>query len=260
MWIFCCGMQRSGSTLQFQITARLVEESGLGKRLEWVKCEHWPALRDQYADDEGWKVFKNHTCTDEMVSEFHRQNAVGVYVFRDLRDVFVSAMKKYSTPFELLWESGFLEGCLQNFQRWTNLPRVLVSKYEELIMDLPGEVERVATHVGIRFERSKYEQIASQYTIGKQMERIEEAKKGDSLRQGFVNGPYFDPRSNLHTDHINAGTIDGWKDVLSTQQIALIEDKAGDWLVANGYGLSLNSFQRTWNVYRYRAKQGAKAT
>ena len=39
MWIFCCGMERSGSTVQFQISAQLVEDAGLGKRVEWVKAE-----------------------------------------------------------------------------------------------------------------------------------------------------------------------------------------------------------------------------
>ncbi|MFQ5632245.1 MAG: sulfotransferase domain-containing protein, partial [bacterium] len=120
MWIFCCGMQRSGSTLQFQITAQLVEEAGLGKRVEWVKHKRFPKLRKKYAAYEGWKVFDNHTCTDAMKEEFHRQNAMGVYVFRDLRDVIVSKIRKYSQSFEQLWNVGFLDNCLQQYHNWTS--------------------------------------------------------------------------------------------------------------------------------------------
>ena len=46
MWVFCCGMQRSGSTLQYQIAARLVEQAGLGQRLEWVEPGRFPELRE----------------------------------------------------------------------------------------------------------------------------------------------------------------------------------------------------------------------
>lgn len=247
MWIFCCGMYRSGSTLQFQITVRLVEEAGLGKRVEWVKTESFPELCEKYADYDGWKVFKAHVCTDAMVSEFTHQNAIGIYVFRDPRDVFVSTMRKSSKTFDEVWRGDLLERCLDNYQCWTSLPRVLVSKYEEMIPDLPGEVERIAVHLGISLDRKQCEQIASNYTINRQIERIEESKRTGSFQQGYVNGPLFDPHTLLHTNHIHSGEMGGWKGVLIPKQVALIESKAQDWLIANGYELTnpqLNLFQR----------------
>ena len=66
MWIFCCGMRRSGSTLQYQLTARIVEEEGIGKRVEWVKPADFPVLREKYKDYEGLKVFKSHIYTSEI--------------------------------------------------------------------------------------------------------------------------------------------------------------------------------------------------
>ena len=35
MIIFCAGMYRSGSTLQYQVASELVEKNKLGKRVEW---------------------------------------------------------------------------------------------------------------------------------------------------------------------------------------------------------------------------------
>lgn len=257
MWIFCCGMQRSGSTLQFQITARLVEEAGLGKRVEWVRAEQFPELRQKYADDPGWKVFKHHLCTGEMAAEFYRQNAMGVYSFRDLRDVFVSNMRKYSLSFDQLWDGGFLSQSLFHYQRWTTLPRVLVSKYEDMVADLPGEVERIAAHLGIPCDRQRCEQIAWEYTLERQRERIEDAKRSGRLRQGIAKVLY-DPYTNLHTNHIHAGEIGGWPGILSAAQVALIENQARDWLVAHGYELTQGPLQRTWLKFWYQQKRKAQ--
>lgn len=257
MWIFCCGMQRSGSTLQFQITARLVEETGLGRRVEWVPAEEFPQLRQKYADYPGWKVFKHHLCTGEMAAEFYRHNALGVYSFRDLRDVVVSIMRKYGLSFDQLWDGEFLPQTLFHYHRWTTLPRVLVSKYEDMVADLPGEVARIAAHLGIPCDRPRCERIASEYTLQRQRERIEEAKRLGRLRRGLADVLY-DPYTNLHTDHIHAGEIGGWAKTLSVGQVALIEDYARDWLVARGYELAQGSLQRSWHKFWYQQKRKAR--
>lgn len=238
MWIFCCGMQRSGSTLQFQITARLVEEAGLGRRVEWVKPERFGKLRKELANEEGWKVFKIHVCTDKMAKEFKHGNAMGVYTYRDLRDVFVSTMRKYDTSFAQLYEGGFLEDCLEQYRRWTALPRVLTSKYEDMIADLPREVARIAAHLGLDLPAETYEHIANEHTLERQKERIAEAINNGALVEGVIKGMFYNPDTNLHTNHIHEGAVGGWKNVLSAAQAAQIEDEAGDWLVAHGYELA----------------------
>ena len=79
MWLFCCGMQRSGSTVQFQITTDLVETAGLGQRVNWVRPKNFPALQEKYNDRKEWLVFKNHTLTPAMAAEFTRGNAKGIF-------------------------------------------------------------------------------------------------------------------------------------------------------------------------------------
>jgi Sulfotransferase domain len=242
-------MPRSGSTLQFQLTAHLVEHAGLGTRVEWVKAEAFPQLRETYAERGGWKVFKTHVCTAAVRAEFEAENAKGVYVFRDIRDVVVSRMRKRDEPFARLWERKFVDLVLTGFDRWTSLPAVLVSRYDEMVADVAGEVERIATHLGIAVGRDECEKVASEYTVARQRERIRDAEAGGRLQRSAH--AHYDPVSNLHVDHIRSGQSGEWKSVLAREELAMVEDRAKQWLAANGYALSLSALQRVILKLRY---------
>ncbi len=237
MWIFCGGMNRSGSTVQYQITARLVEEAKLGKRVEWVKFSDFPVLRDKYAHDNQWKVFKTHNCTNTIQAEFQQQNAMGVYIYRDVRDVFVSVMYRQATTFEQQWAKRGWKKWLHNYELWTHLPNMLILKYEDVVNDLPKEVRSIADHLGISLDDEKYEAIAEEHSLERQREYISKLKSESHKLLKRPNA-LFDPYTLLHTDHINFGKIGRWKDILTLQQVALIEQMAGEWLISNGYELS----------------------
>jgi hypothetical protein len=259
MWIFCGGMPRSGSTLQFQLTAHLVEQAGLGARVEWVRPEEFPRLREKYARHGGWKVFKTHVCTADVQAEFAAHNAKGVYVSRDIRDVVVSRMRKGNESFDGSGGIGFLDRILTNFDRWTSLEAVLVSRYEDMVADVAGEVGRIGAHLGIAVDRKACETVASEYTVARQGERIREAEAGGRLR--VAAGVFYDPVSNLHVDHIRSGRCGEWKGVLAREEVAVIEHHARGWLVANGCRLSLPAWQRfllkRWYALRQRRTPGA---
>jgi hypothetical protein len=263
MWIFCGGMPRSGSTLQFQLTAHLVEHAGLGSRVEWVRPEEFPRLRDTGASARGWKVFKTHTCTPEIRAEFEAGNAKGVYVFRDVRDVLASRMRKAGVAFDRLWEDGFLDRVLTGFDRWTSIEAVLVSRYEEMVADLPGEVGRIAAHLGIAVVRDDCERVASEYTLARQRERIRQAEATGRLQRLQGLSILYDPVSNLHVDHIRSGRSGEWRTVFARAEVAMIEDRTKEWLVANEYALSLSAWQRLmlklWYVRSARRRRGPAA-
>lgn len=257
IWVFCCGMQRSGSTLQFQIAARLVEEARLGRRVEWIEPHRFPELRTKYADVPGWKVFKNHVCTDEMAAEFEHGGALGLYSYRDVRDVFVSNMSKYSSRFDQFWYAGFLDVTLQNYGRWTRLPRVLVSRYESMVADLPGEVGRIATHLGIAVDADACRRIADEHSVESQKRRIERSVEQGALKQGYA-GARYDPESMLHTDHLQGGRVGGWQGRLTEREAALLEGAARDWLLAHGYSLSVAAPRRAAYAFQDRALRTAR--
>jgi hypothetical protein len=238
MWVFCCGMPRSGSTLQFQITAKLVEDSGLGKRVEWCLPKDFPRLRNKYSNYKKMKVFKSHVATDEIIEEFVKHNAVGVYIFRDIRDVVVSHMRKYLTDFREILKIKFINKWINNYYKWINLDKVLVSKYETVFSDLAAEVKRISNHLGLVLNEQQCLEIAAEFALSKQLDRIEKFKTTLSPQDLNENGVKYDPHSLLHTDHIHSGKIGAWKEYLTEKEVQIIERKAEKWLETNGYQLS----------------------
>jgi hypothetical protein len=224
-------MQRSGSTLQFQITSHLVEMAGLGKRHEFMAPDEIPGVIGE--DIAQYVVLKTHVFSDAIGAAFTRGQALGIYCFRDLRDVIVSFMHKEQKAFAEKWVLSRIDNNLRWYTYWTAQPRMLVSRYETLIADLPGEVARIASHLGIKLDQTTCQKIAELYSIDRQRQTIAEAIQAQRLQSKV--GQIFDPHSLLHTNHIRSGEVGGWKETLTPQQADFIEEHARDWMLQHGY-------------------------
>lgn len=227
---------RSGSTLQYQIAAQLVEEAGLGRRLDWADPKDFPRVREQFSEDNSWKVFKAHVCTADMIEEFNRDNAMGVYIYRDIRDAFTSHMTKASVDAQSTFRQGFVESCLENYEKWTNLPRTIVSQYEVAMTDLVIEVSRIAQHLGIDISELRASQIANELSLTKQKTRLQAMQSFDTVGKHRI-----DSHSLLHSNHIYSGKVGRWQQELTDDEVKQIESKAGQWLIDRGYELSMRS-------------------
>lgn len=244
MWVFCCGMYRSASTLQFQMTAQLIKAAGLGEQIGWIDADRFAEVRSNYANAEGLQVIKVHKCTDAIAAEFLKDNAIGIYSFRDVRDVYASMMKQRQKSFDFLWQEGFLTSCLENYKKWTTLPNVLISRYEEIIADVPTEVKRIAEHLKISIDELNCQKIAANYTIAAQTARIEQFKSELLKLERSPNDhrelvDYHDEASLLHLNHIDAVKAGRWQSDLSAPEARAIAAFVSDWCDRNQYETSL---------------------
>lgn len=251
MWVFCCGMYRSASTLQFQITAQLVQDAQIGQQIGWIDANRFSEVRCLYQDDPGLKVIKVHKCTDAIIAEFINSNALGIYTFRDIRDVYASMMKQRQKSFDFLRHEGFLEACLENYKRWTILPNVLVSRYSDIIANPAEEVRRIAAHLQIPIDSSTCHTIAASYSLEAQKERIESLKarlmkmsQNPNDHRELVD--YHDDSHLLHINHIDAARVGRWKDDFSEQEVDWIEKQVEEWCQQNRY---MSSVFLSENVY-----------
>jgi len=225
-------MIRSGSTLQFQVAAELLEQQGIGRRVEYVSEAEFPMLEARCRDMRGHKVFKAHRCTTELEQLCRNGKAVVLYSYRDLRDVAVSASRKFGLTLNDLIERGWLDQAIVDGTRWCAQPRVLISRYEEFITNLTLEVERTAQFLGLLTTRSQAEQIAASLSIDKQRQRIREVMP--VAAEATPAEPRFDPYSLLHHNHIHLGEVGGWR-TLSLADQARLTERYGWWLAAHGY-------------------------
>lgn len=234
MWIICCGMKRSGSTLQYQLTAHLVETAGLGRRIGWT--ERFSDAQAQATTISGWKVYKNHNYEAAIGAEMAQGHGKGLYIYRDLRDVFVSFMYKQNAPFDRLWKRDILRELIEQYDLWTAHPQVLISRYETMMSDVPAEIRRIATHLGIPIDPTDAERIAAEYAVDKQIERIENAREVQVVNEKAV----FDTHHLLHENHISEhqGQVGQWRASLTMEQAGRIAERYGDWLEARGYALT----------------------
>ena len=63
MLVFCCGMMRAGSTVQYQIATELIESQNLGMSLGWISQFNAAAakiLEDAARRDDKLVVLKPH--------------------------------------------------------------------------------------------------------------------------------------------------------------------------------------------------------
>lgn len=234
LWVFCCGLFRSGSTLQYQFTAELIERNGKGQRLGYAddEIEFSQVLQQSIF---GMNVLKAHKLVPEMQRLFEQNCAYGIGIYRDIRDVAVSAMKMLDISFETLIKQEVLEWHIQQFEQWSNQPRMLISKYEVMTTDIVEEVLRIANHLQLDCSECIAAEIAAQYSLEKQYDRVRQiALTKDMLA---VDGAYWNTDSLLHYNHISNGGSGAWKTVLSSEQAAFLEFKYGDWLTAKSYEL-----------------------
>ncbi len=230
MWLLCGGMPRSGSTLQYQLVAGIVELAGVGHRVGWKDPHELDvALKD--ASPEDMLVVKTHDLTADASRAVLEKRARAFFVYRDIRDAFASSMRKKGQDFDTALSTGRLERLMMLERCWTSLPDVYVARYERMVVDLGGEVRRVADHLGLSVAAEALDDLARRHNADANRQNI----RGKQLQASL-----HDPRTLLHPDHFTSDKLTGsYLDIFTPEQIAEFEQRAGQWLSEHGYPLGI---------------------
>ncbi|MDJ0507683.1 MAG: sulfotransferase domain-containing protein [Crocosphaera sp.] len=234
MLIICCGMMRSGSTLQYQLTVEILEKTGKGKGCGEIRNSNCQELLEKDSST-SMQVFKVHQFRHlkGVKKAIADKQAKGIYIYRDIRDVTVSLMKMRKATFErLIFETGEIKECIRDFYNWTNLDNMLISRYESMVNNLPQEVLKIAEHLNIDISQEDAQEIADHYSIEQQKKRIKQWKNNQ------VNENLYDPKSLLHGNHISSGQHNQWNKILTPIQVAYLESISKDWLSLVNYPLT----------------------
>jgi hypothetical protein len=226
-------MQRSGSTLQYQIAAAIVEDQGLGTRVPWHSPAHHESVIAELGTGPGYKVFKSHVFSPAIEREFKNRNAAALYSFRDIRDVVCSLQAKNRCAYGPEQLAGLVADLLGQHRLWTSQAKVCVWKYEDMILDLEAEIRKIGEFLGASLEEEAIGRYGKQFSLSSQTAYIQSIPASDLV---YVNdNAVFDRKTLLHRNHISDGSPGRYKKELSPAQTRVIEGLAQKWLTEHGY-------------------------
>jgi len=227
MIVFCGGMMRAGSTLQYQIASWVIETAGIGARHGWASPDHLAGTIAELEKKPTWHTLKTHLYTGAVAQALEAERAVALYVHRDLRDVLASSMLKHNLPFTNVWASDTLPEAVRNGHLWEKAPGVHATRYEAL-MDCPEmEVRAIADKLNVRLGAEAIAGILRACSLENNLARV----------SALPGGQQYDPGHLMHHRHIGAyrGEVGEYKRILKPEEIALVSAHYGAWLRNHGY-------------------------
>ena len=218
-YVICCGMRRSGSTLQYQLAKAILAAAR-------VDCP----------------VLKTHRMTAEQKRWITAGDAKCLYIYRDIRDVVVSQLNlnRWAFSFVNVCGSEIIGEGLQAYREWMKVKDIYISRYEVVVANLKDEVSRMAAYLECDLGVEDIAQIAAENSIETMRARLRKNAEDDAL--------VLDRNTHLFNRHIHSGQAGQYRTALSALQIKWIEILSYDWLVSKGYPVSIS---RWFHVVSY---------
>lgn len=241
--IVCCGMPRSGSTLQFNIALKVLQGLEGFCNLGWVDDISEEQLKPGAF---AVAIMKTHDIEAEPIQQLgaHCQLEF-LYSFRDMRDVIASKLRKNNEIFSSGKVARWVESFLSADRRARN-KSLYLAKYEEFSDNILLEVEHIARYLDVSVTRESLKGFAQDLSREAALASMDRVDKG------------YDPDSLIHRNHITSGGPGTWRDYFTRMQAGFIEYLCFDWLVSNGYPVRRNFFNSIFAAVLTRSYYAVK--
>lgn len=215
--IVVCGMARSGSTLLFNIIKEMV-------KFHYQKVDPYFINDREYANllqnEISLFIKKNHRFTFSLKRRFAKKLTYGFFTHRDIRDVVVSLMQiGRITDFEKWVADGRLRKIVNDALLYSRNGDVTMIEYDDLVNNKLQVINSIAEKLKLKLSENEIEWILNKTDI-------ESTKQQLSLKENNE----IDLTNHLHKNHISDGKIGKWKEVLSKEQIEVINELTKDFL------------------------------
>lgn len=233
MIVLCCGMSRSGSTVQYQLVKEMIERSALG-------FGHGISTRltaDACLDSQDLHVFKAEEFMAWEGNLIDDGAAIGVGIYRDPRDVMVSLDRFYRerAEFAMLndytgFESVF-DTHMNNAVRWQmtwEAHGIPFLRYEDYWPTMVGMAGDCSLALGLNVCETIINIAKNEYRRARNLERMRALER------------WYDGTTSLTKTHIGpqGGRPGAWRETLSQDQARLVETTFEQWMRQHGYELS----------------------
>lgn len=247
MLIVCNGMMRSGSTLQYNLARLLVGHDSNGIAHGYIEAKDLKVgILEQWVDSRELHLIKMHEL-HPSVSKLALEKPAKVkvlYIYRDLRDVAVSAMRVFENKTKMSLYAA-LDDAIDNDTRIRALGNAIIERYEDFVNNTYGAASRYADLLNLNVAEGEIEEIVklcSPDNISKKLvEKNEVSKMGaliERIRGLFARQKYdHDPVTLMHENHISSKQ-DGkekWKTTNWSLDNLEVQSRYEIWLSDRGY-------------------------
>jgi hypothetical protein len=212
--IVVCGLNRSGSTLAYNILNYILQKSykpSLGffsdekAYIEELKQPKYSILR------------KTHDYSFILKNRIENKQTIGIFSHRHLLDVIASHVQKgwVSDIKDFVSQYG-VEKLVYNSIIMAKIRGIIIISYEELLNEKEKIIQRIASQLELSLSAEQIQYIIYETSIEKTQENIS-ILSFDKIGNDLVN-----KETGLHINHINDPDLNKWKKVLSEKDVNLI--------------------------------------
>lgn len=266
MIVFCNGMIRAGSTLQYNLVRGLIEKSHLGEGVGYFTVDQLNAMErevEEWKNSQKLYIIKSHQLLPGVL-ELVEQNVARIcYSFRDVRQVATSAIYKWGWDFDTLVDS--LDDAIKTFDELSLVQRgVLTQRYENIVSNVENEVRHIVSFLNITVSDQVIDEVINENSLEAVLKKTamvdpSATSPKASLRHtwslfrgvlGKIGGGGVDPgepvknrrhanrydaRTLLHSNHVTDLSTEQRNLLITHEQFQFIDDRYSDWLQAQGY-------------------------
>lgn len=230
---WCLGMYASGSTWLFNVALHIgavlaPEAPPVGRYITDIG----ELDLDQHAID--CVVIKTHDVGDASAEALCRLASSLLISVRDPRDCVSSLLLYQRYPFEIALKA--IEESARCCARFATDPRALLLRYEDGFTDEPSTLDRIAATFNGHLPEGDRAHIFAANSRASVEARIAMLDTLPTAIHDARTGDIVDPATQWHRHHAKrSGEVGRWRHLLTLADIAMIEQRLGDWMRRFGY-------------------------
>ena len=237
--VICNGMVRSGSTLQYNLALGVLRSQEGVIELGFVDSGSELESKLTSSLNSSKTIVKAHTYYN--VSKDCNLDVRRLYIYRDIRDVAASLVKKLDLNNQELYMA--LDDAIDQYNIFREERGILFQKYEELFSDMDRGVRELSNYLGIELSDKDIETIVLDNSIDNVENNMTTIKKSFINRMkiklhdfGFKRFQVYNDNL-IHHNHISStkGASGTWNGILSKETILEVEKRYFSYLRENEY-------------------------
>lgn len=256
MLVLCVGLNRSGSTLQYNIARGMICNKFDGNDFGYLNDKRHiynivSSLGDYKKLDHAIIKTHNYYSFYEDDSLANRSKMNFLCTFRDLRDVTLSIMRHHNLTFETVIKREVLQKEIEKYYKFKELRPLLMQNHSDLLDNLPKAITDIAQFFKIHLSETEVLSLTKEYSLTNQKKQIK--KYTSTIRCRLINSINslfikLNPTSRrpsglitnvnkltwMHYNHIAERTTN-WQSQLSASEKHALKPILSDWLIDAGF-------------------------